>query len=84
VGVRAQDFSLDRADIDESNCVEMKVQVNENEVLGSVIQLGCSFGDKRFIAETKYTEDPINGEQTLYFDKRNVHYFDSKEQTTLQ
>ncbi|MGR5502476.1 ABC transporter ATP-binding protein [Vibrio sp. DNB22_10_4] len=84
VGIRAQDFSLDRADIDESHCAEMKVQVNENEVLGSVIQLGCSFGDKRFIAETKYTEAPINGEQTLYFDKRNVHYFDSKEQTTLQ
>ncbi|MFA0439939.1 sn-glycerol-3-phosphate ABC transporter ATP-binding protein UgpC [Vibrio sp. 10N.286.49.C2] len=84
VGIRAQDFNISPFGIDERYRSEMLVHVHGAEVLGSVIQLDCTFGEKNFIAETKYIEEELSGDMTLYFDRRKVHYFDNNENTTLQ
>ncbi|MEX3070483.1 ABC transporter ATP-binding protein [Vibrio alginolyticus] len=84
IGIRPQDFNLEEDGIESEFCCEMPVRVISFEVLGSVIHLDCLFKDKKIVVETKYTEERINENITLYFDKRKAHFFDNNQCTTLQ
>ncbi len=84
VGIRAQHLYIDKHEVDQAFRCEMKVKVHSSEVLGSVIHFDCYLNEKKVVVETNYIGDEVQGDITLYFDKRKVHYFDTNQVTTLQ
>ena len=84
IGIRPQDFSLYQDEIESEFCRSLNVTVIGSEVLGSVIHLDCLFNGKKVVVETHYVEELIEGDMTIYFDKRKAHYFDNNKITTLQ
>ncbi|EHY9857428.1 sn-glycerol-3-phosphate ABC transporter ATP-binding protein UgpC [Vibrio parahaemolyticus] len=84
VGIRAQDFYLNASDIESENVGSIKVELQQIELMGAVKHIECFFANKRIIAEVPYTDDGIQDEFELYFDKNKVHVFDENDKIIIQ
>ncbi|GAB7218545.1 ABC transporter ATP-binding protein [Vibrio comitans] len=81
--IRPQDFTLTENDIDATHRCSAEIDVIGHEVLGSVIHVSGLLGSKRVTIETPYQEEEIDERINVFFDSRNVHYFDENQNITL-
>lgn len=84
VGIRAQDFYLSPTDIAPDLVASISVRLKQVELMGAVKHIECFFGSKKLIAEVPYTDEKIQEEFELYFDKNKVHVFDENDQIIIQ
>ncbi len=84
VGIRAQDFHITPSDIESDDIGSIHVNLKQVELMGAVKHIECHFGEKRIIAEVPYTDDGLQEEFELYFDKNKVHVFDGKDKLIIQ
>ncbi|CAH0528853.1 ABC transporter ATP-binding protein [Vibrio hippocampi] len=83
IGIRPQWFTLESEEIPAEYRGSMQAKVHGFEHLGSVTHLECYVENKKVNAEVKFIEEDVEGEITLHFDLRKLHYFDINEITTL-